>query len=259
MDRFLARTARLIYLSTPAEMLRLRTFGGLTLARNDDPPMTGAATQRRRLAILALLAIARDSGLSRDKILGYLWPESEFDRARHTLNQLLYAQRRLFGDLDLFAGRKTLRLNRAAVWTDVGAFEDALDRGDLEEAVGLYRGAFLDGFFVSGAPDFEHWAESQRTRLADRCRTALVTLADRTAVEERLEQTAEWCRRAFELDPLSPTIAARLVAALSRIGDRMGALSIARRHTEALRDELDVAPHDDFLRLVDHVRSDPGG
>ena len=51
-------------------MLRLRTFGGLTLARDDDPPMTGAATQRRRLAILALLAVARDGGMSRDKILG---------------------------------------------------------------------------------------------------------------------------------------------------------------------------------------------
>ena len=72
-------------------MLRLRTFGGLTLARDDDPPMTGAATQRRRLAILALLAVARDGGMSRDKILGYLWPESGLDQARHTLNQLLYA------------------------------------------------------------------------------------------------------------------------------------------------------------------------
>lgn len=240
-------------------MLRLRTFGGLTLARGDDPPMTGAATQRRRLAILALLAVARNAGMSRDKILGYLWPESGLDEARHTLNQLLYAQRQLFGDPDLFAGRKTLRLNPEVVWSDVGSFEDALDRGDLEAGVAVYRGPFLDGFFVSGAPDFEHWAESQRTRLADRCRTALITLSDRARDERRAEEAAEWCRRAFELDPLSTAVATRLVAALSRIGDRMGALGIARRHTEALRNELDAAPDHDFLLLVDRLRRGNAG
>jgi serine/threonine-protein kinase len=240
-------------------MLRLRTFGGLTLARGDDPPMTGAATQRRRLAILALLAVARDHGLSRDKILGYLWPESELDQARHTLNQLLYAQRRLFGDPDLFAGQKTLRLNPQAVWSDVGAFENALETGDLEAGVAVYRGPFLDGFFVGGAPDFEHWAESQRTRLADRCHATLATLSERAATEDRWQDAAGWLRRAFELDPLSTAVATRLVAALSRIGDRKGALGIARRHTEALRDELNAAPDQDFLRLVDGLRRGKAG
>ena len=38
-------------------MLRLRTFGGLTLARGTED-LTGAVTQRRRLALLALLAVA---------------------------------------------------------------------------------------------------------------------------------------------------------------------------------------------------------
>jgi serine/threonine-protein kinase len=236
-------------------MLRLRTFGGLTLARDDDPPMTGAATQRRRLAILALLAVARDTGMSRDKILGYLWPESELDDARHTLNQLLYAQRRLFGDPDLFAGRKTLRLNPEVIWSDVGSFEEALEGGDLKGGVAVYRGPFLDGFFMSGAPDFEHWVESQRSRLADRCHAALAALADTAAAEDRLQDAVGWFRRAFDLDQLSPVIAERLVRALSRIGDWSGALGVARRHTEALREELDVAPDDDFLRLVDLVQS----
>ncbi|HET6342657.1 MAG TPA: BTAD domain-containing putative transcriptional regulator [Gemmatimonadota bacterium] len=240
-------------------MLRLRTFGGLTLARDDDPPMTGAATQRRRLAILALLAVARDRGLSRDKILGLLWPESEFDRARHTLNQLLYAQRQLFGDPDLFAGRKTLRLNPQAVWTDVGAFDDALDRGDLEEAVAVYRGPFLDGFFITRAPDFEHWAESQRTRLADRCHAALAALAERAMANGSLPEALRWLGRAFELDPLSTPVATRLVTALSRVGDRRTALGIARRHTEALRNELDAAPEHDFLRLVERLRRGSAG
>src|SRR2546426_6967029 len=36
-----------------------------------------AATQRGGLALLALLVAARKRGLTRDKLLGYLWPRSE--------------------------------------------------------------------------------------------------------------------------------------------------------------------------------------
>src|SRR4051812_5849251 len=98
-------------------MLRLRTFGGLSLSRGDEN-LTGAASQRRRLAILVLLAVAGEAGMSRDKLVAYLWPESETERARHVLNQLLYAQRRQVGDDALFLGRKTLRVNRAVLTSD---------------------------------------------------------------------------------------------------------------------------------------------
>ena len=74
-------------------MLRLRTLGGISL-ESDTGALGAAAVQRRRLGILALLATSRDRGVSRDKILAYLWPASDAERARHTLSQLLYALRR---------------------------------------------------------------------------------------------------------------------------------------------------------------------
>jgi DNA-binding SARP family transcriptional activator len=47
------------------EQLRLLTFGGLNVLVAGHAT-TGSATQRRRLALLALLAVARDRGLNRD-------------------------------------------------------------------------------------------------------------------------------------------------------------------------------------------------
>ena len=161
-------------------MLQLTVFGGLTLGL-EDGLVSGAMTQRRRLALLALLAVARQRGLSRDKIMAYLWPESDAARARHALNQLLHIQRKLLTGRELFLGGKTLRLNRAAIRTDVGEFEDAVDRGDLEAAAAVYGGPFLDGFFLKDAPEFERWAEAQRHRLARRLCAALVDLANAAA------------------------------------------------------------------------------
>ncbi|HEV8357847.1 MAG TPA: hypothetical protein VGQ17_13935, partial [Gemmatimonadales bacterium] len=125
-------------------MLRLRAFGGLTL-RLDGTPITGVVTQRRQLALLALLAVSGDEGMSRDKLLAYLWPEKGTDASRHILNQLLYSQRQHAGDAGLFLGRKTLRLNPALIESDVQAFDGALAAGEGERAVAQYRGPFLDG------------------------------------------------------------------------------------------------------------------
>ena len=67
-------------------MFRLGSFGGLILT---DAAGEVVMPQRRRLALLALLATAGERGLSRDKVLGYLWSESSSENARHALEQLL--------------------------------------------------------------------------------------------------------------------------------------------------------------------------
>ena len=72
-------------------MFRLETLGSLGLT---DGPAAAVTTQRRRLALLALLAVAGERGLTRDKLVAYLWPNSPSDNARHGLEQLLYGLRR---------------------------------------------------------------------------------------------------------------------------------------------------------------------
>lgn len=233
-------------------MLQLRTFGGLTLARGQED-LTGAATQRRRLAILALLAVSRQVGLSRDKLVAYLWPESEAERARHVLNQLLYAQRRQFEAEGLFLGRKTLRLNPAVIWADVADFEQALDDNDIPKAVGLYGGPFLDGFFLKDSPEFERWVEAQRDRLARRMSGGLAMLAQRATGAGDHRMAASWWRRASEIDPYDSTTALALVQSLAATGDRAGALLAVRRHEELLQRELGVAPDQRFSEAVSRL------
>jgi DNA-binding SARP family transcriptional activator len=234
-------------------MLRLQTFGGVSLFRGEEN-LTGAVTQRRRLGILVLLAASGSAGLSRDKLLAYLWPEADAESARHVLNQLLYAQRRQVGDGTLFQGRKTLRLNSAVIASDVDEFERALEAQDLETAVDRYRGPFLDGFFLKDAPEFERWADLQRARLARRAAEACTRLAGRAAERGDHRGSAEWWRRAVEVDAFDTQTALGLVRALAAGGDRAGALLAARRHEELLQRELGVAPDLEFREAVARLR-----
>src|SRR5213593_4164835 len=152
-------------------MIRLTTLGTLSVQR-DNRPLSAATTQRRRLALLALLAVAGEKGLTREKVIAFLWPESDEQRARHVLAQTLYAVRRDLGDEDVVVGTTELRLNATMIEADVIELDAALDRGDVDRVAALYAAPFLDGFYLSDAPDFERWSEEERARIAERTRSA---------------------------------------------------------------------------------------
>lgn len=204
--------------------------------------MTGAATQRRTLALLAVLAVASEHGMSRDKLLGLLWPEADAERARHSLAQALYAARRALRRDDLFVAGTDVRLDTEQLTSDVRELERALDEGDLERAVQLYDGPFLDGFFLSGSTEFEQWTTTQRERLHIRVTDALARLATRAAEQGNLHGELEWRRRHAALLPLDAGAAVKLMTAMATVGDRAGALQHARVHAALLREELDIDP-----------------
>jgi len=157
-------------------MLFLKTFGGLSVDV-DGTPGTGAAQQRKMLALLALLGAAGRRGLSRDKLMAALWPEIDAEHGRGLLRQACYALRRDLHAPELFLGSIQLRLNPAVISSDVESFTRALEENDSGKAVSLYTAPFLDGFYLNGGGEFEDWAETERARLASQCRAALEVLS----------------------------------------------------------------------------------
>ncbi|MGZ8376667.1 MAG: BTAD domain-containing putative transcriptional regulator [Gemmatirosa sp.] len=198
--------------------------------------------------------MAGDAGLSRDKLTLLLWPEAEEERARHSLTQALYAARRALGTDDLFVLAGDVRLNRDRLGSDVQEFEAALADDELERAVGLYQGPFLDGFFLPGSAEFEQWASSHRQRLEDRVAGALERLA-RTAEESgELRAALDWRRRLAAIRPLDASVAVSLMSVLAQTGDRAGALQHARLHETLLRDQLGLDPDPVVSSLASRLR-----
>lgn len=221
-------------------MWRLRTFGGLAIEDGDDRPR--AAARRRPLALLVLLAVAGQRGMRREKVVSLLWPESDEERARNSLSQVLATLRRDLSSDDVLLGSGELRLNPALLSSDVADFEAAVAADDAERAVELYQGPFLDGFFVSNAAAFEDWASEQRSRLQQKYANTLRRVARRA--EERKDfgaAVASWQRLAA-VDPAGGDVALGLMTALVAAGNRAGALQHYRVHQGLLREEFGVEP-----------------
>ena len=236
-------------------MIRLHTFGGARLADDSGRPLGGAATQRRTLALLAVLAVAGPAGLSRDKLIGLLWPESEEERARHSLTQALYAARRALDRDDLFAMRSsTIGLNFERLECDVREFESSIERDDLEAAVSVYAGPFLDGFFLSNSQAFEQWTSAQRDRLEAAFGQALETLASRAEDGGEPARAVEWRRRLAAVRPLDSSNVVKLMTAMAGAGDRAGAIQQARLHAALLHQEMELEPDPVVEALAERLR-----
>ena len=236
-------------------MLELRTFGGLAIKEN-GVPLSGAAVQRKTLALLALLAAAGRKGVSRDKLAAYLWPERDADHARHLLKQSCYALRHDLKEPELLLGATELRLNPAVISSDVQAFEEALDGGDVAAAGRTYAGPFLDGFYVDGAGEFERWADAERARLLKRVCGALESVATAATARGDVRDAMESWRRLTELDPLSSRAALGLMTVLDAAGERAKAIEHGQAHEAFVQAEFGADPAPQVVALIERLQKE---
>ena len=237
-------------------MLSLRLLGGLSL-QGDRTTLTGPATQRHRLALLALLAVSRSRTLSRDKLIAWLWPERDVEHARNLLSQGVHALRRAMGEAAIVSTHDGLRMDPAAVACDLVAFEDAIAAGELERAIGLYTGPFLDGFHLPGASEFGHWVDGERDRLRRSYARSLESLAEADEAGRAWSSAVERWRSLASEEPYNARVTLRLMKALDAAGDRAGSLQQARLQTLLLQEEFDAGPNPDVVALAERLRTEP--
>lgn len=231
------------------ELLVLRLFGGISLG-GGTAPVPPEALQRRRLAMLAVLAMSGERGASRDKVQLHLWPDSTQERGRHALDQLLYSTRRVLGQDVILSSASGLQLNPAVLCPDTWLMNDALGAKRWAEAVELYKGPLLDGFHLSDEVEFERWLDSERTRYEQAYCSALESLAREAAARGNSMDAVRWWRRRSVADPLSAPVALELMHAMVAAEDRAGAVQHARVYRQLVRAELGVEPEPAIANLA---------
>ena len=131
-------------------MLRLLLLGPFAVERDGQRLLQSELSKPKLIAVLSYLAAAHSSASrSRDTLLALFWPKRDEAAARHALRQTLFELRQLLGE-DVLDGRSGGEVALgSAVWSDVQAFREALERDEPEAALSGYRGELLAGFHVS--------------------------------------------------------------------------------------------------------------
>jgi len=233
-------------------LVEFRILGALNLLGAAGHELKSVLAQPKRVALLAYLAAATPRRLHRrDSLVALFWPELDQEHARAALRQALHGLRHALGDGVLVTrGDDDIGLDQAQIRCDVVEFERAAEAGRLDDALDLYRGDLLEGFFIRGAPAFEQWLEDERVRLR------VVALRSATLLAERggLAESVQWGRRALRIAPLDEPTLRRLMQTLDRLGDRAGALEAYEAFAKRLTAELEAEPAPETQALADAVR-----
>ena len=241
----------------------------------DGESVTGFATDKAR-ALLAYLAIEADRPQRRDALAGLLWPDQPQRKARQSLRQALSHLRQAIVEMDdvpfLLISRETIQFNPSGdYWLDAAAY--AALAGECrehrhrrlesclpciqraEQMVELYRGDFLEQFFLSDSDLFEEWAVLKREWLRREAVTALSHLTDRYEQRGEYERARQYAQRQVALDPWREEAHRQLMRLLALDGQRSAALAQYETCRRALADELGIEPTSETVALYKAIRA----
>ena len=205
---------------------------------------------RRRSRALLYYMVSTHTPQPRERLLTLLCGEMDEESARHAFKTILAevrAQLRSFDSgIDWIVGDgDQLTCNPLApIWLDTEIFEKgsiATSR-NLNQAIKLYRGDFLDGFFLKDSPGFDSWVRNTRDHFHHLYLSALRQLAEMYESDNQLEQAITCLHMLLTADPLSEEAHARLMRLYWMAGDRTEALRQYERLRNLLAEELSVKP-----------------
>ncbi len=174
---------------------RVCLLGGLSLS--DGTQHLVRLPSRAITALLARLALAPQRAHGREELIELLWPgvalavgRNRLRQALSTLKSILEPASRMPAQPVLLADRTHIRVVEGAISCDAVLFEQHARAGHAAQALALYGGEFLPGFY-------DEWIDDERVRLA--------------AVADRLPQPA--APREAAPGPMRDSAEARPVAA----------------------------------------------
>jgi DNA-binding SARP family transcriptional activator len=217
--------------------LTLVTMGGAALyAHREDGQAEQVLGPGKHTALLAYLALSPRKSAARDQLIDLLWSDLDPRDARHALRQAVWYLRQRAGDDVVLTREGDLVIGRA-IELDRDLFVGAVERGELEEAVRLYRGDFLAGFAAPGGAEYEHWADVERYRLQLAYTEAAETLARRHLSAARFRDAQRIARELRDVAPHRQRSWRLLIEALLSGGDRAQAASEAKALERTLESE----------------------
>jgi WD40 repeat protein/DNA-binding SARP family transcriptional activator len=265
--------------------LRIHLLGSFLVTLDGEPVTTFEWDKVR--ALLAYLAVEADRSHSREKLAGLLWPETPEASARANLRRALSDLRSAIGDRArssdrarsgdgapsddpealppyLLVTRQTIQFNRESdAWVDVQAFVDLLPPDairqqtllELEEAVGLVRGDFLEGFGLPDSVAFEEWMLLHREHLTRLRLAALHRLVAAHQARQAYDAALRYAWQQVEAEPYQEEAQQQLMHLLALTGQRSAALAQYDALRRLLRDELGVEPAAETRALYRRILS----
>src|SRR5947209_11356854 len=235
-----------------------------------------------RKAEALLLYLAVEGGMHpRSKLAALLWPDSEPHAARTALRNALTLLRSRLATPDasasphshLLAEQDLLGLDPQAPFElDLDVVQQAYHQAQrlstfpsqepraalvtqVQQALALVRGPFLEGFWLPEESGFDQWVQQQQQQWQVRLQLLFERLSALQESGGELQAARLTLTRWLALDPLAEEAYRRLMRVDLALGDASAALQVYATCRDRLAQELQVKPSPDTVALAERIRA----
>ena len=226
--------------------------------------------RRKAVALLVYLAVEGRSQ-SREFLSGLFWPEYGQSKAYAYLRRTIWEINTVVGDGWLEVSRERIGIpSSAKIQTDVSQFQ-ALLRGiqahdhpmeepcvqcidQLEAAMRLYRGDFLEGFSLSDCPQFDDWQFLHSELIRRMFQEAMQDLVNALEQSSRISQAIPHAQRWLATDKLNEHAHRKLMTLFAKNNQVQAALRQYEACQTILKKDLNLAPETVTTDLYNQIR-----
>jgi DNA-binding SARP family transcriptional activator len=230
--------------------VRVRTLGPFEVLVDDAPVSFGRKAPKKTLALMKAV-IARGGSAPESALIDAFWPDEEGDAAQRSLNAAVHRLRALLGVAEAVGQQGgVVSLDRDLVWVDAWAFERGVSAGVSEEALSLYRGAFLS------EDEGEAWPVAMRERLRARFIHAVSEHGAKLEAALLDDEAIACYLRGLEADAIVEPFYQGLMRCYARLDRLPEAVGAYRRLKQTLSVMLSLSPSAGTERLYRSLRLD---
>ena len=279
-NELLPEANRLIPSSWPWPV-KIYTLGQFRLEVAGKPLTFSGKVQKKPLEMLKALVAFGGDEVTEGQITDALWPDADGDTARISFKTTLHRLRQLIGhDEAVRVQEGKVSLDRRYCWTDVWAFEHALEsspnreradrvgvrdgnavalvqtksvirnpKSQIDKAVALYKGRFLSG------EEDKPWSVSLRERLRNKFLRAIGMLGESWERDGKLKNAVACYQNGLEVDDLTEEFYHRLMVCYHKLGRKADAVKVYERCRSVLSASLGVEPSEETRRAYAALRT----
>jgi DNA-binding SARP family transcriptional activator len=223
-------------------MLELNLFGIPKLYWEGEPL---ALPSPKNLAILSYLALSSES-VSRKDLTELFWKDGKASNVRFVLHKL----REIPGSETWLETNETFASIKAV--TDVKRFEKAIHDEHYGEALELHLTGevLLKGLELNDTEHFMNWLELERSRLGQLYLEALQGHIAELEKSNKTDEALKLARQLLGQDKLNESTHRAIMRLEHKRGNTEAALAQFENLRQILKEELDVEPLEDTLKLL---------
>ncbi|WP_313370514.1 BTAD domain-containing putative transcriptional regulator [Sedimentibacter sp.] len=220
----------------------------------------------KAIALICLLALKENGYLSREKIVGYLWPDSNIEAARYNLRYNLWLIKKNigsdeYGNSFLNVDNEFCCINKKYDFKcdilEVMKFKPS-DNDSVEGLLKLkrlFRGDLLEGCFFKKCEEFNDVILFERINFERYKVKILKRLIDLYENEDLFDSVIEVIKEILEIEPYDEEMVLKLMDTYVKCGKRVAAITYYNNYSNGLAGSLGISPSNELKKKYNEIKA----